>query len=149
MMCPSSTWQRTASRQQVVWSSLTWGTLALAVSKVHYLMIITVDPYIPYYIIVHEWIYIWTQMQECIWTMIQPPPFWAEFCLTLRDSIAMLWLIIVVHILCFRSNHWIYNWKNIKHTNQGETSLSMARSRHWIKVMVMYSVYIFVTNTSD
>ena len=42
-------------------------------SKVHYLVIITVDPYVPYYIIVHEWIYILTQMQECIWTISQPP----------------------------------------------------------------------------
>ena len=50
-----------------------WGTSALAVSKVHYLVIITVDPYVPYYIIVHEWIYIRTQMQKCIWTISQPP----------------------------------------------------------------------------
>jgi len=50
-----------------------WGTLALAVSKVHYLVIITIDPCVPYCIIVHEWIYILIQMQECIWTIRQPP----------------------------------------------------------------------------
>ena len=48
----------------VLLDTTSWGTLALAVSKVHYLMIITADPYIPYYIIVHEWR---TQMQECIY----------------------------------------------------------------------------------
>jgi len=41
--------------------------------RAHYLVIITVDPYIPYYIIVHEWIYILTQMQESTWTISQPP----------------------------------------------------------------------------
>jgi len=28
-----------------------------------------------------------------------PPPLWAEFWLTQRDSFGMLWLIMVVHIL--------------------------------------------------
>jgi len=31
----------------VLLDTTSWGTLALAVSKVHYLMIITADPYIP------------------------------------------------------------------------------------------------------
>jgi len=44
-------------------------------------------------------------------------PLWAEFCLTQRDSFGILWLMIVVHILCFRSNHWMNKWKNIKHTS--------------------------------
>ena len=50
----------------VLLDNTSFGTLALAVSKVHYSMIISVDPYMPFYIIVHEWIYIWTQTQECI-----------------------------------------------------------------------------------
>jgi len=49
------------------------GVIVAERRRVHYLVIIIVDPYIPYYIIGHEWIYILTQMQECIWTISQPP----------------------------------------------------------------------------
>jgi len=49
------------------------GVIVAERRRAHYLVIITVDPYIPYYISVHEWIYILTQMQECIWTISQPP----------------------------------------------------------------------------
>jgi len=42
------------------------GVIVAKRRRAHYLVIITVDPYIPSYIIVHEWIYILTQMQECL-----------------------------------------------------------------------------------
>jgi len=65
-----------------------------------------------------EWTYIWTQMQEFPDNKNKPTtPLWAEFCLTQRDPFGMLWLMIVVHILYFRSNHWMNKWKNIKRTS--------------------------------
>jgi len=71
-------------------------------------------------------------------TIGPPPPLWADFCLTQRDSFGMLWLI--TQILYFRSNHWIKNWKNIKHTSPRETSRNMANCRYVWALRLLCSV---------